>query len=61
MFKFGVRNKKKKFFFFLSQAKCVPSAGAGPGGTPGALHSVLQSDGQDVETGLHKEEVVCEL
>lgn len=39
----------------------MPSAGAGPGGTPGALHSVLQQDGQDVETRLHKEEVVCEL
>lgn len=39
----------------------MPSAGAGSGGTPGALHSVLQPHGQDVEARLHKEEVVCEL
>lgn len=59
MSKFRVRNKN--YLFLSLQAECVPSAWAGTGGTPGAVHSVLQSDGQDVETRLHKEEVVCEL
>lgn len=57
--KFCVRNKN--YLFLSPQAKCVPRVWAGTGGTPGALYSVLQSDGQDVETRLHQEEVVCEL
>lgn len=47
------------FFSFLSpKAKCLPRVGAGAGGAPTAMCSGLQPHGEDVETGLHREEVV---